>query len=286
MWKAVHQLEMGKLAIGVLGCGTIGQEVIEAVIQREVQNADITGIHDRNPGRVSTFIEQFGLTSPPRLTETPQSLTQNSDLVLECAGHSAIEEYAEDILSTGTDLMALSVGALADADLHEDLLLAAEQNDSRLRIPSGALAGVDAIKGAAVADQLDEVIFTTIKPPTGLAGAPYILEEGIDLEGIEISTLVFEGTAREAAPAFPSNINVAMALSLAGIGPEQTAVKIFADPAEDDNVHKIEAVGAAGTLELAFHTAPHPDNPKTSYIAALSAIASLQRLTEPLVVGS
>lgn len=274
------------LTVGIIGCGTIGREVVAALADGTIPDARLGGVSDRNPDRVDSALRSIpGVDTAARCAD-PLALADTCDVVLECAGHSAVETYAVALLESGTDVVALSVGALADADLHDDIRRAAARSGARFEVPSGALAGVDAVKGAAVRGQLDEVVFTTVKPPDGLAGAPYIEEHDIDLGAVEEKQLVFEGSARDAAPAFPANINVAMALSLAGLGADATVVRIFADPDETDNVHLVEARGGAGSMELAFHTAPHPDNPKTSYIAALSAIASLQRRTASLVVGT
>lgn len=274
------------ITVGIVGCGTIGREVLSAIAADSIPNSTLGGVYDRNPDRVDDTLRATEGVDQTAFCADPLDLTETCDVVVECASHSAVEAYAVPFLETGTDVVALSVGALANADLHDDILRAASASGARFEVPSGALAGVDAIKGAAVHGQLDEVVFVTIKPPKGLAGAPYVEESDIDLEAIEAKQLVFEGSARDAAPAFPANINVAMALSLAGLGADDTVVKIFADPDETDNVHIIEARGGVGSMELSFHTEPHPDNPKTSYIAVLSTIASLQRRTAPLVIGT
>jgi aspartate dehydrogenase len=274
------------LSVGIIGFGTIGREVLAAIAEGAIPNATLGGVYDRNPERVDEALRSTAGVDETASCDDPLALADTCDVVLECASHGAVEAYAVPLLETGTDVLALSVGALADTDLHDDVLRAAGESGARFEVPSGALAGVDAITGAAVEGQLDEVVFTTIKPPDGLSGAPHIEENDIDLAAIDGKRLVFEGSAREAAPAFPANINVAMALSLAGLGADATVVRIFADPRETDNVHVVEARGGAGSMEFAFHTQPHPDNPKTSYIAALSAIASLRRRTSSLVVGT
>lgn len=273
------------LDVGILGCGTIGCEVMRAVASGSIPNSTLGGVYDRNPERVTDALRSAGGDETVRCADA-LALADNCDVVVECASHSAVRAYAVPLLERGTDLLTLSVGALANAELHDEVVRAAAAAGARVEVPSGALAGVDAIKGAAVHGQLDDVVFTTIKPPAGLAGAPYVEENGIDLANIEERRLVFEGAARDAAPAFPANINMAMALSLAGLGPDRTVVKIFADSTETDNVHIIEASGGAGSMEFSFHTKPHPENPKTSYIAALSTIASLQRRTASFVVGT
>lgn len=273
-------------SIGILGCGTIGKEIVTAIDEGEVPRVTVGGVYDRDRTDAVAILDDTSLKAENIVVADPLELADTCDAVIECAGHGAVNEYAIPILKQDTDFIALSIGALADEELHEDILETAAANDAKFEVPSGALAGVDAIKAATVQDQLDEVVFTTIKPPNGLAGAPHIEQSDIDISAIETKTKVFEGSAREAAPAFPANINVSVALSLAGLGADDTTVEIWADPAKDNNVHVIEATGGMGTLDVSFHTAPHPNNPKTSYIAALSAIASLRRRTSSFVIGT
>jgi aspartate dehydrogenase len=132
---------------------------------------------------------------------------------------------------------------------------------------------------------LDEVLLTTSKPPRALAGAPFFERNPIDLAAIRERTVIFEGTAAEAVGQFPANINVAAAVSLAGIGPERTRVRVVADPALSQNVHEVEARGAFGEMRIRLANLPSPANPKSSLLAALSPLAMLRRLTDPIQVG-
>lgn len=272
------------LRIGLLGCGTIGTEVAGAIDDGTVPDAELTAVHNRTRDTADALAESLDAT--PKVVDSVSELCDESSLVVEAAGQSAVREAAVEILRSGTSLMLLSVGALADPTLREAALDAADRDSSRLYAPSGAIAGLDAIKAAALADELETVSLTTTKPPSGLAGAPYIEENEIDLSGFDEPTVVFEGSATEAATAFPSNINVAVALSLAGIGPEKTGVTIVADPDEENNVHRIEAVGSAGRIETSVRNVPSPTNPKTSYMAALSAIEKLRGITVATSIGT
>jgi aspartate dehydrogenase len=161
----------------------------------------------------------------------------------------------------------------------------AKRHGKRLYVPSGAIAGLDAIKGAMLG-RVFKVTLTTRKSPRALEGAPYVVKKGIDLGALKEPTTIFSGSAEEAVPAFPANINVAAALSLAGIGADKTLVRIIADPACDKNIHEIEVEGDFGRLVTRMENVPSPHNPKTSYMAALSAIGLLQRITASLVVGT
>jgi aspartate dehydrogenase len=181
--------------------------------------------------------------------------------------------------------MIMSVGALLGNNLFERLKTVAKKNDRKVYLPSGAVAGIDAIKAAALVG-LDEVLLTTKKPPAGLKGAPYIEERGIDLENINEATLIYEGPAEEAVMFFPANVNVAAVLSLAGVGEKKTRVKIIADPAIHTNQHEIKVKGAFGQMTCLTKNLPCPDNPKTSYLAALSAIKTLEKISAEVLIGT
>lgn len=272
------------LQIGLLGCGTIGAEIARAIDDGTVPDSELTAVCNRSRETAISLAESLETT--PEVVDSVPELCAEASLVVEAAGQSAVEDAALEVLESETSLMLLSVGALADPTLRGDVLAAADNDSSRLYVPSGAIAGLDAIKAAALADELAEVSLTTTKPPSGLAGAPHVEENEIDLSALEGPTVVYEGSAREAATAFPSNINVAVALSLAGIGPEETDVTIVADPDEENNVHRIEAIGSAGRIETSVRNVPSPTNPKTSYMAALSAIEKLRGLTTATSVGT
>ncbi len=272
------------LRIGLLGCGTIGTEIATAVDDGTIPDAELTAVYNRTRTAAASLVDS--LDSTPSIVDSASELSAESSLVVEAASQSAVQDVAVDVLESGTSLMLLSVGALADPELRRDVVGAADRESSRLYVPSGAIAGLDAIKAAALTEELSTVSLTTHKPPAGLAGAPHIERHDIDLSALEEPTVVFEGSAKDAATAFPSNINVAIALSLAGTGPTETTVRIVADPAEENNVHRIEARGSAGRIETEVRNVPSPTNPKTSYLAALSAIETLRGITSTVSVGT
>lgn len=273
------------LAVGLLGFGTIGREIARAVAEGQL-DVDLAAVSDHHPGEAGDALEGLFGRDPPPVVSTLDDLTAEAELVVEAAGGTAVDEAAVDVLGAGCDLLVMSVGAFADQGLFDRVLDAARRNDAVVHAPSGAIAGLDAVKTAAVTGDLEAVSLTTTKPPGGLAGGPYVSEHGIDLDAIDQPTTVFEGSAREAAPAFPSNINVAMVLALAGIGPDRTEVRIVADPDETNNVHHIEASGHVGEIETTVRNVPSPTNPKTSYLAAVSAIETLRGMTTTLRVGT
>ena len=166
-----------------------------------------------------------------------------------------------------------------------DLVERARSTGARIVVPTGALIGLDAVRAAAEGT-IREVRLVTRKPPLGLAGAPYLIEHGIDVEAIVEATRVFEGSARDGAAGFPANVNVAAALSLAGIGPDATRLEIWADPAVTRNTHTITVDADSARFTMTIENVPSEENPKTGKITALSVIAALRRLTAPMVAGT
>jgi aspartate dehydrogenase len=189
---------------------------------------------------------------------------------------------AEPAIARGRVLVPLSVGALLD---HWHLVDAAKAKGARILVPTGALLGLDAVRAAAEGN-ISEVRMVTRKPPTGLAGAPLLKARNISLEGLTAPLQVFQGSAREAIAGFPANVNVAVALSLAGIGPDRTRVEIWADPTLTHNHHTIVVTSDSSDLNMSIKNIPSRENPRTGRITALSALAALRRLTGVLVVGT
>jgi len=267
------------LKVGIVGVGTIGSEICRAIDSGVVQ-ARLVGITDIDPVTARTLAESLKRAVPVMALA---DLIDASDLVVEAVSKGAAAAIIRETLASSKDIMVMSVGGLLDC-LDEALNLAKRQG-GRIYVPSGAIAGLDAIKGA-MAGRVSKVTLTTRKPPRGLEGAPYVVEKRIDLKGLKEPTAIFSGSASEAVSAFPANINVAAALSLAGIGPDKTEVRIIADPTSDKNIHEIEAEGDFGKLFVRMENVPSPTNPKTSFMAALSAIGLLRRITTSLVVGT
>jgi aspartate dehydrogenase len=185
------------------------------------------------------------------------------------------------MLTAGKSVMVLSAGALLPRPHLVDL---ARQYGGRIIVPTGGLLGLDAV-AAAAEGVIHSVRMTTRKPPRGLAGAPYLVKNGISVEDLKAAKCVFAGTAREAAAGFPENVNVAAALSLAGIGPDRTTIEIWADPAVVRNCHVIEVEADSARFSFSIENVPS-ENPRTGRIVALSVIATLRKLHAPLRVGT
>lgn len=269
------------LKIGVIGCGAIGAQICKAIDNGTI-SAQLVAIYDRSSEHCKRL--RKSLANKPVIS-SPAELISKSDIVVECASQEAVRELGLSVLDNGKDLMVMSVGALMDNELLMELILSARKNDCRIYIPSGAIAGIDGLRSASIGS-LNKVIISTVKNPKGLSGAPFILENNIDPYSYHEKTLIFEGNARDAVRAFPANVNVAASLSLAGIGAELTQVRVYVDPQASRNIHEITVEGDFGKFTCRIENVPSPENPRTSLLAALSAIATLKKITEPLQIGT
>ncbi|MBA4458433.1 MAG: aspartate dehydrogenase, partial [Nitrosopumilaceae archaeon] len=187
----------------------------------------------------------------------------------------AVKDAGLSILQNKKDMLIMSVGALLDESIYDILSDACDHFKRTIYLPSGAIAGLDGIK--SVKDELESLSITTTKHPRSLKGAKFFENSEINLDEINSSTVIYEGTAQEAVNLFPANINVAALLSLVGIGSEKTSVKIVADPSTDKNTHHIEAAGKFGKMTFTIENVPDANNPKTSRLAILSAIETLKK---------
>ncbi|MBV8336442.1 MAG: aspartate dehydrogenase, partial [Alphaproteobacteria bacterium] len=209
-------------------------------------------------------------------------LGEEADIVVECALAALLREVVEPALGRGRIVLVMSCGALLD---NFDLVELARRHGGRILVPSGALLGLDAVAAAAEGG-ISSVHMITRKPLRGLLGAPYLVENAIDIDGLAEPKCVFTGTAREAARGFPANVNVAAALALAGIGPDRTTIEIWADPGVTRNTHRIEVEAAAARFAMQIENVPSEDNPRTGRITALSVVAALKKLSAPLAIGT
>ena len=255
------------LQIGIAGCGTIGTGIARAIEAGRIPAA-LSGLHNRTPARAEALA---GLLSPSPPVLDLLRLVRASDLVVEAATGASLEEIVPVCLRERKDVFVISVGGLLG---HEEWFREAETRGCNILITSGAIAGLDGVRGAAVG-RVESVTLTTRKPPRGLAGAPYVVENKIDLEALMEETLIFQGTAREACRAFPSNVNVSAALSLAGIGPDRTHVRVIAVPGGTFNQHRIEVAGEFGRLAVEIENVPSATNPRTGLLSIYSSIAML-----------
>ena len=266
------------LDVGVVGLGTIGKSICRALDQG-FPGLRLVGGFSRHESNATDFLAS--LASHPPFLPLPE-LIETSRVVVEAATRDAVEKLAPQVLEAGRDLLILSVGALLD---HPEWISLAERHGAKIHVPSGAIAGLDGVKAACLGP-VERITMETRKPPVGLAGAPYLVERGLSVEGLKEETLLFEGPAREACRGFPANVNVVAALSLAGLGPDATWIRIFAGPGLTRNIHDIRVEGSFGTLAVHIENVPFEENPRTGRLSALSAIATLRDLATPLRLGA
>lgn len=269
---------MSTTRIGIAGLGAIGKALARRISDGSVPGLRLAAVAARDADKAERWLADEGLDCPVvALAEFPD----HCDLAVECAPAAILPDICGPMLTAGKRVMVLSCGALLP---RPDLIDLARDNGGQIVVPTGALLGLDAVTAAAEG-VIHSVKMTTRKPPVGLKGAPYLEQHGISVEGLTEAKLVFSGTAREAAAGFPANVNVAAALSLAGIGPDRTTIEIWADPAVTRNCHAIEVDADSARFSLSIENIPS-ENPKTGRITALSALAALRKLHAPLRVGS
>jgi aspartate dehydrogenase len=258
------------IRVGIVGMGVIGRAVARA-IGDGIPGVGLAGVTVRDASR--------GAGHPAFPLD---ELIGRSDLVVEAATQAALRAFGPAVLRAGKTLMVLSVGGLVG--VLDEWTRLADQHGGRILVPSGAIAGLDGMKGAREG-AISRVTMETRKPPRGLEGAPWVEAQGLDLGRLTAETLIFEGPAAEAVRAFPANVNVVAALSLAGIGPERTRIKVFAVPGLQRNQHRITIEGEFGRLAIEIENVPS-ENPRTGKLSYLSAIAMLRELGAPLRIGT
>ena len=280
--ETVLKLEMKKkLKIGIVGCGAIGSSLAKAVAKNFRSQAEVSALYDIDQNKaeiLSSSISRKKLT-----TENIEKLITKSDLIIEAASAKSSWEIAQKALSRGRDIMIMSVGGVVNNFIQ--LRKLAVKNSCKVYIPSGAISGIDALKGASIG-KIKKVTLTTRKNPLSFSGVEYVKKKGIDLAKIRKDKVLFSGSAKEAVRFFPQNINVAAILSIAGIGQDKTKVRIVASPQTKKNIHEIEIEAKAARLFTRAENILHPDNPKTSYLAVLSAIATIKGILEPVKIGT
>jgi aspartate dehydrogenase len=273
---------MNKLKIGIVGCGAIGSSLAKVIVKNFSKEARLCGLYDLNKAKSGSLSQKLSGNSSLVMFNLKQ-LAAKSELVIEAASAKVSWDVAKYTLARGKDIMIMSVGGVANR--LKQLNGLAKKNGGRVYIPSGALCGIDAVKAAA-AGKIKRITLTTTKNPLAFKGVKFIEDKGIKLSGIKKDTVLFSGTARQAVKLFPQNINVAAVLGLAGVGVNKTIVRIIASPKVIRNIHEIKVEAGAGNISGRTENILHPDNPKTSYLAVLSAVAMLKRILEPVVIGT
>jgi aspartate dehydrogenase len=265
------------LKVGLAGLGAVGLEVARR-IEAGIPGLTLAAVAVRDKEKAKRNLPQVGDRIPVMAAE---ALAESCDLVVECLPPELFRAIASSVIERGKLFMPLSVGQLLE---NWDFVARAKETGARILVPTGALIGLDAVR-AAGEGTIHSVTMVTRKPPNGLEGAPYLVERGITLKGINTARKVFDGTARDGARGFPANVNVAAALSLAGIGPDKTKLEIWADPAIDRNTHRIEVDSDTARFSMTIEGIPSA-NPRTGRIVPLSTVAALRALVTELKVGT
>lgn len=263
--------------IAIAGLGAIGRAVARKLTDG-IPGLRLAAIATGDTAKARAWLDAQKIECP---LVTLADLPKYADLAIECAPSSQIENICRPMLESGKQVMVLSCGALLP---RPELIELAKAHGGRIVVPTGALLGLDAVIASAEGT-IHSVRMTTRKPPGGLVGAPHLVKNNISVEGLNTAKLVFSGTAREAAAGFPANVNVAAALSLAGIGPDRTMIDIWADPAVDRNCHSITVDSDSARYTLSIENIPS-ENPKTGKNVALSVLAALRKMHAPLAVGT
>jgi aspartate dehydrogenase len=265
--------------LGIAGLGAIGLKVARMIDSGTVPGIELAAVSANDKARAADKLADFA--KPPVVTDLA-GLSDHANIIVECAPAAVFSDVAGPAIEHGHYFMPLSVGALLD---HMDLVERAKETGARIIVPTGAIIGLDTVRAMAVGE-IASVNLETRKPPGGLAGAPYLVANDIDISNLSEPLCVFRGTAREAARAFPANVNVAAALGLAGIGPDKTKIEVWADPGVNRNHQTVTIVSDAGEATMSIQNIPSDENPRTGRIVANSVIATLNRFTAPLTAGS
>lgn len=266
------------LRVVVVGLGVIGRSVVSALV-RGMPGLTLAGVAVRDCEQGRRTLDSLGSDAPAGGLE---DLAASADVVFDCAVAASHPQVATAALAAGCTFLTMNSGALM---AHPELFDLAGEKGARIVVPTGGLAGLDGLRAMA-GGHLREVRLTSRKPPASLADAPHVIEQGLDLAGLETALCIFSGTARDAARLFPANANVAATLSLAGLGPDATMVEIWADPQVSRITQWVHVVSDEAELRLEIYSNAMPDNPRTGSLTPLSAIEALRSLATPLRIGS
>ncbi len=259
-----------KLKIGILGCGAIGSRIAKSIFRELKDCCQLTGFYDCDASKMQALakiLKKNGLQK-----RSLKELIAHCDLMIEAVNAARTDEFIEQALVARRDVLAMSVGKLLN---NTKLFKTAVKNRCQILVPSGAIAGIDALKAASLV-KIDKIILTTRKPLNGFIQNEYLTKNKIDLHTIKQDTVLFDGSVKEAVRFFPQNINVAATIALASGRPQKVRVRIITSPEYKINSHEIEILGEFGRILTRSENVTCPDNPKTSWLAVLSAIRTLK----------
>ena len=269
-----------KIRVGILGCGAIGSRIARSIKVECDDAAVVSALFDINPSKSANLSKH--LPNKNIVQKSYQQLLDHSDLVVEAVNAPDTHELIRQALMAKKDVLVMSVGKLLNGDA---ILKLAQKQGCRLLIPSGAIAGIDAIKAARLG-KIKAVTLTTRKPVYGFTDNAYVQQRRINLSQIKKETVLFDGNVKEAVQCFPQNINVASTIALASGAKDKLRIRITTSPDFKVNSHEIEVVGEFGRLVTKTENVVCPDNPKTSYLAVLSAIVTLKQYFGQVIIGT
>lgn len=273
-----HQQNLTTLRVAIAGLGAIGQSLAKSLAAGAVPGVELVAVSAKNHEKAAAFVQTLAHQVP---VLTIEQLEPVADIVVECAPAALLSDIVTPFLKAGKQAIVLSVGALL---FNDHLRAVAQEHGGTIVVPTGALIGLDAVVAAAEG-KIAEVRMVTRKPPAGLKGAPHLVENNISVDGLTEPLKVFEGNARDAAKGFPANLNVVVALALAGVGPENTRLEIWADPKVTRNTHSIHVDSDSARFTMTIENIPS-ENPKTGRIVAQSVVALLRKMRGSLRVGT
>ena len=271
------------MRVAIIGGGTIATLFIEHINRGDLGEAKVVAVVGRSDtSRGKPLASEHGIAYVTTLEEL---LAQRPEVVVEAASHEAVREFGVALLEKGIALIVLSGGALCDDALRAKLENAAMTSGAMLYVPSGGICGLDALKTMCIAG-VEEVSIAVTKPPAAWKGIAYVEQQGFNLEGLTQPLTLFDGSARDGVPLFPANVNIAAVLSMAGVGFDRTRLKVVADPSLTLNTHYITLRGKTGNVSIKLESVAAPDNPKTSWLACYSALATLKYAKSPVRYGT
>ncbi|KJJ85744.1 Aspartate dehydrogenase, NAD biosynthesis [Candidatus Omnitrophus magneticus] len=270
---------MANKTLGIIGAGNIGSSIATFASKELKDNISKIILYDINEKKSLALARKIKIA---HVVNNIEKIFEFSDIIIECATPIIVKSLVEMAVKTNKNIMIMSVGGMLAA---MNLLNKARKKGIKIILPSGAIAGIDGIKSAKEAG-IEKSIITTIKPPKSLENSPYVLKKGIDVYSLKKDSIIFEGNALQAIKAFPHNINVSCILAIAGCGPRKTKVRVVISPNATRNVHEVEIIGKSGIIKTQTTNVPSPDNPKTSYLASLSAMAALREYFDSIKIGT
>ncbi|HEX5519394.1 MAG TPA: aspartate dehydrogenase [Candidatus Nitrosocosmicus sp.] len=277
-----------KKEIALIGCGAIGNELAQSIDNNFIPNCSLSIIFDIDYNKLKYISEKLK-NKPTRFNNFLEFINSTQfekiDLVIEAASINAASNYVIDVLKKGKNMLIMSIGVFSDHKFNKEIIEILERNSNDVFLPSGAIGGIDIIR--SIKNHIESITLTTTKNNKALKGAPFFKNNNIDIDKINMKKVIFEGNAYDAIQQFPSNVNVSALVSLAGIGFKRTNVKIVVDPDELNNTHELNIKWKFGDVLIKISNKPSLDNPKTSYLATLSALECLRSIyTHDLKIGS